>query len=207
MPRIRIDFSKTGLASFISHQDLPELFSRAARRAGLCAEWTQGFSPHPRLVLGPPLPMGVEGYHEIADFWFENWGTESLAVWDKKMIEGITLLRGNPVEGVALAKLCTAAHYKIAARSKEKQVLIASRLKEALSEGGVLLHSALGDDSVDLIVSDIEKASVGSFVRILKESQLIEGWHELYSRRVGVGRWDTCTNSLMNPFEEERIHE
>ena len=207
MPRIRISFSKKGLASFISHQDLPELFSRAARRAGLCAEWTQGFSPHPRLVLGPPLPMGVEGQQEIADFWFENWGSDSLKMWNDKMIEGITLIDGKLVDGVALAKLCTAAHYKIVARSHSKQIPITSKLKETLSEEGFLLHVVLGDDAADFVVNDIEKASVGSFVRTLKECELIEGWHELYSVRVGVGRWDSSTNRLIAPFEEEPADE
>ena len=65
MPRIRIIFEKKGWITFLNHLDLPVLFSRAARRAGLSQEFTQGFSPHPHISLGPALAAGVEGVQEL----------------------------------------------------------------------------------------------------------------------------------------------
>ena len=60
-------YSKTGLIRFISHRDLMRVFFRAFRRAGLPLEYSQGFNPHPRVELCPPLPVGMEGLSEILD--------------------------------------------------------------------------------------------------------------------------------------------
>ena len=85
MPRIRIIFEKKGWITFLNHQDLPVLFSRAARRAGLSQEFTEGFSPHPRISLGPALAAGVVGSNEPADFWFNVWDSSCAEKWNEKL--------------------------------------------------------------------------------------------------------------------------
>jgi radical SAM-linked protein len=57
-------FSKTGLMRYISHLDLMRLLMRAARRAGLPLYFTQGFSPHPKLILKRALKLGLESEAE-----------------------------------------------------------------------------------------------------------------------------------------------
>ena len=63
----RVTYSKEGLIKFISHLDLIRLWRRAFRRAGVLVKTSQGFSPHPLMSFGPPLPLGVEGRGEILD--------------------------------------------------------------------------------------------------------------------------------------------
>ena len=113
MFRIRIIFEKKGWITFLNHLDLPVLFSRAARRAGLSQEFTQGFSPHPHISLGPALAAGVEGVQEPADFWFNEWDDSCAVRWNDKLPEGIQILKHAEVEGPSLSKLATAAIYRI----------------------------------------------------------------------------------------------
>ena len=47
--------------------DLPVVFSRAARRAGLVQEFTQGFSPHMRVAFTSALPVGTSSDEELFD--------------------------------------------------------------------------------------------------------------------------------------------
>lgn len=65
---IRLIFSKTGRARFISHLDLMTVFSRAFARAGLPLRFSQGFNPHAYISIAFPLSVGQEGCNEIADF-------------------------------------------------------------------------------------------------------------------------------------------
>ena len=113
MPRIRIIFEKKEWITFVNHMDLPTMFSRAARRTGLIQEFTEGFSPHPHISLGPPLAIGVEGKEEPADFWFKEWDDSNLEEWTKNMPHGIKILKCAEVDGPALAKLATAGTYTL----------------------------------------------------------------------------------------------
>ena len=204
MPRIRLVFSKSGFASFISHQDLPELFSRAARRAGLICEWTQGFSPHPHLVIGPPLPMSVQGEQEPAEFWFEQWDGDSLARWNEKLIDGLTLIRAKEVDGLSLAKLCEAAEYRIAVRGKVSLEDVVSGLKTMLDGGDNLLCMRAGADALTLCVKDIERCSAAFFVRGLTENGIIEGWRDLLMTRLCVGKWNAAEQKV-DPLVESAV--
>ena len=83
--------------------DMPNLFSRAAKRAGLEQEYTQGYSPRPRTSFGPPLAIGVEGENEPAEFWFANWDENSQNKWNDNLPEGIKILKSAEVEGPVLS--------------------------------------------------------------------------------------------------------
>jgi len=63
----RVTYSKEGLIKFISHLDLIRLWQRAFRRAGLTVKISKGFSLHPLMSFGPPLPVGVAGCGELLD--------------------------------------------------------------------------------------------------------------------------------------------
>jgi radical SAM family uncharacterized protein/radical SAM-linked protein len=65
--RIRLTYTKLGLARFIGNLELTTLFYRAARRAGLPLAFSQGHHPLPRFAFGPALPMGVESQGECLD--------------------------------------------------------------------------------------------------------------------------------------------
>ena len=64
---VRIKFRKAGRLQYISHLDLQRSMSRIIARAGLPVWYTKGFNPHPKLVFGVPLPVGVESDCELLD--------------------------------------------------------------------------------------------------------------------------------------------
>ena len=64
---VRVWFSKTGPARFISHLDLMRYFTRALRRAKLPIWLTEGFNPHPYINFASPLSLGTEGLNECFD--------------------------------------------------------------------------------------------------------------------------------------------
>ena len=69
---LRLRFTKTGNAIWISHLDLMRLLGRAFRRAGLMLKHSQGYSPHPELSIVMPLSVGVSSVCELADFELEE---------------------------------------------------------------------------------------------------------------------------------------
>ena len=64
---VRIIYSKTGRARYISHLDTMRTLTRALRRSGLPLWYTQGFNPHLYLTFPLPLALGVESLYEIVD--------------------------------------------------------------------------------------------------------------------------------------------
>lgn len=69
--RLRLTFSATGPMRYVAHLDTMRTWERAIRRANLPLVYTSGFSPHARMALAAPLPVGVEGLNELMDIWFD----------------------------------------------------------------------------------------------------------------------------------------
>ena len=67
MREVRLRFSKTGQAKYISHLDTNRVFSRALARAKINLWYTQGFNPRPYISITHPLSLGVEIYSENVD--------------------------------------------------------------------------------------------------------------------------------------------
>ncbi len=74
--RYRIHYAKTGMLRFISHLDWMRMLFRLIANAPLDTVFTQGFSPHPRVSLCPPLPLGVESACEFCDVSYYSRHTE-----------------------------------------------------------------------------------------------------------------------------------
>lgn len=66
---VRLFFSKTGRAVYVSHLDVNRAMQRMLRRAKAPVWYTQGFNPHPYLVFHQPLSVGYAGRGEIMDFY------------------------------------------------------------------------------------------------------------------------------------------
>ena len=67
MQEIRLRFSKTDQAKYISHLDTNRVFSRAFARAKIPLWFTEGFNPHPFMSFSLPLSLGVESLCENVD--------------------------------------------------------------------------------------------------------------------------------------------
>jgi radical SAM-linked protein len=70
--RVRATFAKEGPLRWVAHLDLMRTWERAIRRAVLPLSYSQGFSPHAKIALAAPLPVGVEGTAELIDIWFDD---------------------------------------------------------------------------------------------------------------------------------------
>lgn len=67
MREVRLRFSKTGQAKYISHLDTNRVFSKALARAKINLWFTEGFNPHPYMSFSLPLSLGVESLCENVD--------------------------------------------------------------------------------------------------------------------------------------------
>ncbi len=67
--RLRVTYRKAGALRYIAHLDLMRTWERGLRRARLPLAYTQGFTPHARIALGAPLPVGTVGERELLDVW------------------------------------------------------------------------------------------------------------------------------------------
>ena len=68
MDKLRLRFSKTGRAVYISHLDLMHTMQRAFSRAGLELKYSEGFNPHPQISIVLPLSVGAASVCELMDF-------------------------------------------------------------------------------------------------------------------------------------------
>ena len=73
MQRLRLRFNRGEEVKFLSHLDLIRLWERALRRAEVPLAYSEGFTPHPRLCLAAPLPIGVTSEAELMDVWLTRW--------------------------------------------------------------------------------------------------------------------------------------
>jgi len=65
--RIGVEFSKTGMAKYISHLDLQRTFSRAIRRSNLPVKLSQGFHPHYVMSFASALALGTQSECECVE--------------------------------------------------------------------------------------------------------------------------------------------
>jgi len=70
--RLRITFSRGTEAKYCSHLDLMRLWERTFRRAALPLAYSEGFSPHPRIALASPLPVGVTSEGELMEVYLRK---------------------------------------------------------------------------------------------------------------------------------------
>ena len=202
MPRVRIHFSKRGPALFVPHVDLPILFTRAARRAGIAMEYTQGFTPRPKTAFGPPLPVGVAGVSEPAEFWFDSWNGDMLARWGASLPLGVEIAGAAEVSGVSLAKLCRDASYIIRPLNETSCEDMARAIASEFGPPGLLLRARAGNGEVAVSVTDPEKSGVSRMVKSLVSASLASGWRDITAERTAVGRWDTDALEVI-PLSEE----
>lgn len=114
MQTVRVWFSKTGRAAYISHLDLNRAMSRAVRRAGIPLWYTEGFNRHPYVTFAAPLSLGYEGLRESMDIRLEEeMDMEELAGrLGKVMPEGLAVLSAAPA--VEKPGELAAARYRLA---------------------------------------------------------------------------------------------
>lgn len=72
MQRLRVTFSRGEGVKYLSHLDIMRLWERALRRADIPLAYSQGFSPHPKISIAAPLPIGVTSDGELMDLFLRK---------------------------------------------------------------------------------------------------------------------------------------
>jgi len=96
---MRLQFSKTNEARFLSHLEMAKVFARAARRAALRLRYSEGYHPQPRIGFGPALSVGFESLAEFVDIeLLDDILVETLILrLNKELPQGIRILSGREI--------------------------------------------------------------------------------------------------------------
>ena len=70
--KYRLKYCKTENARYISHLDFVRVLNRTIRRSKLPVTYTEGFNPHPVMVVALPLGVGMTGEDEYIDIDFDE---------------------------------------------------------------------------------------------------------------------------------------
>lgn len=141
MRSVRIWFTKKDSAKYISHLDLTRCLIRAFRRTDIPLWYTEGFNPHPHLVFGLPLPLGVEGLRETLDIRLDDEGYKNEDViknLNNVSVPGIEFLEiAEPVEKPLSI---TNAIYNVIIPNTENAVDFIDKINSVISSGNVIIQ-------------------------------------------------------------------
>ncbi|MBL7663744.1 MAG: TIGR03960 family B12-binding radical SAM protein [Bacteriovoracaceae bacterium] len=70
--KYRLEFSKIGPLSFISHLDLQKVMARIFKRAGYKFLYSEGYNQRPLISFGPALSLGISSLSEFFDVRVEE---------------------------------------------------------------------------------------------------------------------------------------
>ena len=150
---VRIKFRKAGRLQYISHLDLQRSMSRIIARAGLPVWYTKGFNPHPKLVFGVPLPVGVESDCELLDLRLDR-DIPDEAVKDMlnaKLTDELCALEVR--EAGAKFVDIAAADYSINIKTAGASLSLADSIKALLTTAPLVIvkRSKSGEKATDII--------------------------------------------------------
>jgi hypothetical protein len=170
-------------------------------------EYTQGFSPRPRTEFGPPLPVGVVGLSEPAEFWFEEWDAGCRERWAKVMPEGFDIADAREVSGQSLSKLCRDASYSLGLLNGVSPRGAARVLEAEFKSLGALISINTEGNEVKISVTDLERSGASKMVKALAREGLASGWPDLSILRAVVGRWDESRGEVVSLMDEHRYEQ
>lgn len=67
MNKLRVTYSKSKEAIYLSHLNMLDVFESSFKRAGIELEYTDGFTKRPEIVFASPLSVGIESTGEILE--------------------------------------------------------------------------------------------------------------------------------------------
>jgi len=137
MQRLRIRFCRGQAVKFISHLDIVRLWQRALHRAEIPLAYSEGFSPHPRISLAAPLPIGVTGQAELMGILCTKWVSPHFftAAVSQQLPPGIEILQVYPVALTmpSLQSQVRYAEYRVEIETEKGQKDIESAVTSLLS--------------------------------------------------------------------------
>jgi len=137
MHRLRVRFKRGQEVKFISHLDLMRLWQRALHRAGIPLAYSEGFSPHPRISLAAPLPIGVTSETELMDLYTTQWVSPHFftAAVSQQLPPGIEILQVHQIALTlpSLQSQVRYVEYKVEVETEMEPKEIESALTSLLS--------------------------------------------------------------------------
>jgi radical SAM family uncharacterized protein/radical SAM-linked protein len=133
--RVRLRWSKDEEVRFTSHLDVVRTFERAIRRSGIPIAYSEGFHPHQRIALGPPLPLGFVSDSEFLDLQLtEPFSKEFISRLNKTLPRGFKISEGKPIfsKAESLSSAINAALYKVELPLSEAE--IKRKIEQILSQ-------------------------------------------------------------------------
>lgn len=134
--RLRIRFSRGEAVKYITHLDMMRFWERALRRAGIPLAYSPGFTPHPRISLAAPLPIGVTSEAELMDiFLTKRISPHSfIQATSRQLPPGIDILEVQEVslELPSLQSQLRYAQYRVEVESNKSLEEVQSALRSLL---------------------------------------------------------------------------
>ncbi|MDP2659387.1 MAG: TIGR03936 family radical SAM-associated protein [Dehalococcoidia bacterium] len=153
---MRVTFSRGTDAKYCSHLDLMRLWERALRRAALPLAYSEGFTPHARIALASPLPVGVTSEGELMEvylrkrvsphFFLDQIRPQLPAGMDISQVEEAN------IAAPSLQALVRFAEYQVAVECQQTRQEVEARIASLLSQKQVLIERRRpgGAKSLDL---------------------------------------------------------
>ena len=166
MRSVRIWFTKKDTAKYISHLDLTRCLIRAFRRTDIPLWYTEGFNPHPHLVFGLSLPLGVEGENEILDIRLddESYSDERvISELNRVTVPGIEFLKIDAPQQKPL--FITSGLYEMAISSNNDEN-IKNTILEKINSKSIIIHKKTKKGEI----KEINVSEHLTELKILKES-------------------------------------
>jgi radical SAM-linked protein len=194
--RLRLRFSRGEQLKYISHLDLMRLWERTLRRADVLMAYSEGFSPHPRISLAVPLPIGVTSEAELMDLVVRKTVSPYFFLQNTKpqLPPGVEILEIQQVSLTApsLQSLTRFIEYRVSVRSEGTEEEVRGAIEATLRAQTLPWHHMrdTGPRHYDL--------------RPLIEELRLEGWQEgvvtlgmrLRCDASGTGRPEQVTAAL-----------
>lgn len=139
--KLRITYSQTGPLKYISHLDLIKLWERLLRRAGIPLAYSHGFTPHPKITVASPLPVGFEGLREVMEITLTSpiSPREFEAKVRPCLPEGLDIVQVEVAEDEALSlpQRVVASEYEVVLPDCQEKDKLAQAVEELMSKASL----------------------------------------------------------------------
>jgi radical SAM family uncharacterized protein/radical SAM-linked protein len=166
--KIRSRFIKIGKARFLGHLEMVDVFVRAARRAGIPMQFSEGFHPLPRISFTNPLPVGTESLAEYMDLDLGRYmkADEFQERLNRELPDGLRIIQATEMalKGRPLPTVFTADCFLISLEEIERtfsEQALQEQLQQACDQGELVLiqEKKSGQKQMD-VLPFIEKLQV-----------------------------------------------
>ncbi len=215
MVNIRAKFKRGDEVKFISHLDLMKVFERAIRRARLPIAYSQGFNPHPGMVFGLPLGVGVTSDAEYGDFEVADDGfpmDEFMNRLNLQLPQGLEILEVRPRQSKQniMATISAAEYVVVAGVGPEcDERVLKPAVNKYLARKEIFVKKKTKSGVKDINIRDMvfdlnfEVQPLGAF-NIIKFTMLVSAGSKANLKPELV--LESLFEALEDGYEIERIH-